>query len=140
MVGLNDSDKQVQQERWEQIGLTILSIRTKLEIISKKEYSIKQDLRKYTGITLLLEEELEEKKEHKQSLLSQIESLLYIDQQMMYTEELSEEEINKTSYLHQQDIKTICEKIKKLAEDIKKKELLYERTQERLSEIKERKI
>ena len=68
-------DKQEIMRRRQQITHGIDAIRTKLEELSAQEYSIKMEFHKYREILALLEEEENELKEHKQSLLNQVESL-----------------------------------------------------------------
>ena len=85
-------------------------------------------------------------KEFKQKLLAQVESLLYLDQHMSFDPgrlvnemtfiEVSEEDMAKISFLRQQDITKICEKISSVTLRVKKKQGELDVMQARLEGVK----
>ena len=118
----------------------------RLEQISEREYGIKQEFKKQSQNYVLAEEEINEMKEFKQKLLAQVESLLYLDQHMSFDPgrlvnemtfiEVSEEDMAKISFLRQQDITKICEKISSVTLRVKKKQGELDVMQARLEGVK----
>ena len=81
---VNGSDKHALLKERSRIDVDIKQVRAKLEEISEREYALKQEFRKYSGIYALMDEERVEMAEYKRGMLNQVESLLYLDQHMLF--------------------------------------------------------
>ena len=69
--------------------------------------------------------------------MSQVESLMYMDQHMT-SELLKEDEMAKKSFLRQQDVAFICEKIKKVTMQLKEKKVEVSVLEEKIEGVRQR--
>lgn len=80
----SSSDKQAFLQRQRQINRDIHTIRSRLEKLSEIEYTLKQQFKNITRVFVVEEDEENELKLFKRQLLHQVESLLYLDQHMIF--------------------------------------------------------
>ena len=68
-------------------------------------------------------------------MLSQVESLMYLDQHMDDAM-MNADEMAKMSFLRQQDVTFICEKIKKVTKEVKEKKRQMDEMNGRMGSVK----
>lgn len=68
-------------------------------------------------------------------MLSQVESLMYLDQHMDDAM-MNADEMAKMSFLRQQDVTFICEKIKKVTKEVKEKKRQMDEMNGRMESVK----
>lgn len=114
------------QRRHNQITHDMDSIREQLESLSTRELQVKTLLKKYLGIIVLIDEEIEELIEHKQMALQQVEQLLYEDSvpstMSISKPSMDDSERVRRSFLIQQDILMIRERVSRLGSQINEQE------------------
>ena len=59
-------------------------------------------------------------------MLQQVESLLYLDEHNLFEPGVQVEEMTRISFLRQQDIRVLCDKVKAMTEQMKKKQELMD--------------
>lgn len=69
--------------------------------------------------------------------MQQVESLLYLDQHNLFDPDMKVEEMTKLSFIRQQDIQVICDKIKTITEQIRKKQVVLQQVELKMNNVKE---
>lgn len=63
--------------------------------------------------------------------------MLYLDQHNLFDPDMKVEEMTKLSFIRQQDIQIICDKIKSITEKIKKKQDVLQQIEKKMNNVKE---
>lgn len=71
-------------------------------------------------------------------MVTQVESLMYMDQHMTASESVKEDEMAKESFLRQQDVTFICEKIKKVTAQLKAKKAEVSAIEKKIDGVRQR--
>lgn len=70
-------------------------------------------------------------------MLQQVESLLYLDQHNLFESDMKVEEMTKLSFIRQQDIHVLCDKIKVMTEQIRNKHIVLEQVEKNMNDVEE---